>query len=148
MTLYLCPLVLEPYLNTARGHPKLVSQMNTGLLVRHLVSLKDLLQNGQLVRTGTLPLLLVEPIILGGLVHRDLHTMELKKNHSKEHDFSFFILIVIKTKIDNLLSVKCTQPGLQRSLLHLDVLQNKLTLKQDVTCSIHRCTLLDNLHWC
>jgi len=59
--------------------------------------------------------------------------MELKKDHSKQHDLSFvFILAFIKPEIGNLLSIEyitCIQLSFQGSLLRLDVLQNKLTLK-------------------
>jgi len=59
--------------------------------------------------------------------------MELKKNHCKEHDLSFFlILTVTNAKVDNLLSVKCVQSGLQRSLLGVKALQDELTLEQNV----------------
>jgi len=100
---------LKPDLNSPRRHAKFVSQVNPGLLIWHLVSLKDLLKNGQLVRTGPLALLLVQNVFVGRVqgVVGHLHTMELKQNHSKEHNLSFvLVLTVIETQFNNLLCIK------------------------------------------
>jgi len=76
--------------------------------------------------------------------------MELKQDHSKEHNLSFvFVLTVIKTQFNNLLCIEqlaCVHFAVQESLLGLNVLKNELTLKQDVAVAVHRYTF-DYLHW-
>jgi len=76
--------------------------MHSGLLVGHLVCLEDLLQYGELVRAGPLPLLFVEEIVI---VLREFDPVKLEQDHRQEHDLPFIILVIIQVKIYELLSI-------------------------------------------
>jgi len=105
--LYFSSFVLKPYLHASRRHTQLVSKMDSCLLVGHLVCLEDLLQNSELVRTSSLPLLLVEEIGLGLLVTgRQFDPMKLEQDHRQKHDLPFIVL-VIQVKLSELLALRC-----------------------------------------
>jgi len=80
--LYFGSLVLKPNLHAPGGHAQLVSELYSRLLVGHLISLKDLLQDCKLVWASPLPLLLVEGVTVV-LSTGKLDPMKLEQDHGQ-----------------------------------------------------------------
>lgn len=102
--LYFGSLVLKPNLYASRRHTQLVSELHPRLLVGHLVCLKYLLQDCELVWTGPLPLLLVEVILV---LCREFNPMKLEQDHRQKHDLPFIVFVIVQVKLNELLGLRC-----------------------------------------
>jgi len=93
-------LVLKPYLHPPGRHTQLVSKLDSGLLVGHLICLENLLQYCELIRTSSLPLFLVKEIAVVFFCARQFDPVKLEQDHSKKHDLPFIVLVIVQVKLN------------------------------------------------
>jgi hypothetical protein len=84
----------------------LVGELHSGLLGGHLVGREDLLQDGQLVRTRPLALLLVVVVLEGVGESAWELAVELEEYHSEQHDLTFVLaIIIVEVQLNDLSSI-------------------------------------------